>query len=295
MGSNANLSAPASRKAIGIFLCVALMSFVGCSGGNLAGSNAPFPPLDNAAPEPEDPDINLENYVMTFNEDFDEAVDVSAGECTTRWIAHTPWNGDFGAARFSDPVPGFPFRTKKGLLRIEASDEGGWKSGLLSSHNKCGGGFDQKFGYFEIRTKLPAGVGYWPAFWLIGSDRSRFTAEIDVFEHHGVRPNQFSTTIHVHPRVDDVTRILASGSHTVEEGLLYRGFNTFGVSVEDDFMVFFLNRKEIWRTPTGAEFKQPLFILLNLGLEPSEVSEATPSPAYMYVDYVRAYMRKDSL
>ena len=29
----------------------------------------------------------------------------------TRWIAHTPWHGDFGDAAFSDPLPGFPFAT----------------------------------------------------------------------------------------------------------------------------------------------------------------------------------------
>lgn len=53
-------------------------------------------------------ELNLSDLIQTFSEDFD-ALDVSAWGPGTRWIAHTPWNGDFGSAAFADPKPGFPF------------------------------------------------------------------------------------------------------------------------------------------------------------------------------------------
>jgi hypothetical protein len=37
-----------------------------------------------------------------------------------RWIAHTPWNGDFGDAVFADPGPNGPFSLKDGALQITA-------------------------------------------------------------------------------------------------------------------------------------------------------------------------------
>ncbi|MGO8594024.1 family 16 glycosylhydrolase, partial [Rhizobium ruizarguesonis] len=74
--------------------------------------------------------------------------------------------------------------TDQGILKIEARKEadGTWRSVLLSSVNPKGEGFSQQFAYFEARMKLPPGKGFWPAFWLIGLDRSKYTAEIDVLD-----------------------------------------------------------------------------------------------------------------
>jgi beta-glucanase (GH16 family) len=266
----------------------ALMALAGtaCAGPD-------FPQAVDALPA-EQSDIDLSNYKITYEENFNR-LDVSGRRCDSEWIAHTPWNGDFGSAAFVDPSRGFPFKTKKGLLRIEARKDPshGWLSGLLSGYNTCGEGFTQQYGYFEIRTMLPAGDGFWPAFWLIGVNRENYTAEIDIFEHHGVRPDQFASTIHVYPRTEGVAEVNRSNTYKVPQNALVSGFNTYGVSVEEDDMVFYFNRKEIWRIETGEEFKQPLFILLNLAMDARETTDLTPTPAHMYVDYVRVYAKKD--
>ena len=116
--------------------------------------------------------LDISRFHRTFVEQFDH-FDVSAWGPSTRWIAHTPWNGDFGDARFVDPRPGFPFVTEGGMLRIEARKlpDGHWQSGLIASRAGDGlqtHGFAQQYGYFEIETKLPPGAGTWPAFWLAG-------------------------------------------------------------------------------------------------------------------------------
>ncbi len=63
--------------------------------------------------------LDLSGYTLTFEDDF-KTLDVSAWGPGTRWIAHTPWNGDFGDAAFADPTPDFPFTIQEGSLRIEA-------------------------------------------------------------------------------------------------------------------------------------------------------------------------------
>src|SRR5215510_11338306 len=87
--------------------------------------------------------LDLRGYRLVFEEEFDKPLDVSARGPGTRWTAHTPWNGDFGDAAFSDPEPDFPFTVQDGILRIEARKEadGHWRSGLLASNAPDGSGF----------------------------------------------------------------------------------------------------------------------------------------------------------
>ncbi|MFC5445998.1 glycoside hydrolase family 16 protein [Rhizobium halophytocola] len=241
--------------------------------------------------------LDLSEYDLTFREDFDQ-LDVSAwGERPSRWIAHTPWNGDFGDARFADPQEGFPFTTKDGILQIEAKkdEEGVWRSGLLASTNPKGEGFSQRFGYFEARMKLPPGKGVWPAFWLIGVDRSQYTAEIDVIEYYGRVPWEFSSGYHIwrqsHGGED------TSGGHwtTVEDnGMLNNAFHTYGVDVGPKTTTFYLDRKAIWSFKTPAEFDMPLYPLVNLALGAGWPIDETPDPSILEVDYIHVYQRKDN-
>src|SRR5271166_6652021 len=77
-------------------------------------------------------------YSLVFDEEFDAPLSVSPYGPGTRWIAHTPYGGDFGEAWFSNPTgPRSPFSIKNGVLTITAwkdpSKNNHWRSGLLSS------------------------------------------------------------------------------------------------------------------------------------------------------------------
>ncbi|KAF5886704.1 glycoside hydrolase family 16 protein [Rhizobium sp. PEPV16] len=264
-----------SSKALGLLIVLGL--------GALPGQ-------PSVAQEP----LNIDAYQLTFEESFD-SLDVSAwGEKTSRWIAHTPWNGDFGDARFTDPAPGFPFTTDQGILKIEARKEadGTWRSGLLSSVNPKGEGFSQQFGYFEARMKLPPGKGVWPAFWLIGLGRSKYTAEIDVLEYYGRAPYEFSMGFHIWRQSQGGQNSTGGYWQKVQDGILNSDYHTYGVDIQADKTSFYFDRKFIWSFDTPKEFHMPFYPLVNLALGSGWPIDETPNPSILLVDYIHVYQRK---
>ena len=263
---------------------------------------APLPKADTENP----PSLKLDGYTMTFGEEFDGKLDVSPWGPGTRWIAHTPWAGDFGDAAFGDPAEGHPFTIENGVLRIEARKDEAfakvdgykrpWRAGLLASNDRKGAGFSQKYGYFEMRAKLPGGPGVWPAFWLSSSfDRTDPKAgadgsvEIDVIEFYGHNPGAYQSAVHVWK--PDPHR--AEGSTvTTRLGEVSGDFHRYGVKVEPDFVTMYFDGVEVWKAKTPPEHKRPLMLLVNLALGSGWPIDKTPSPSYMYVDYVRAYAKK---
>jgi hypothetical protein len=238
--------------------------------------------------------IDIAKFDMTLDENFDK-LDVSAwGKNGSRWIAHTPWNGDFGDARFTDPGEGFPFTVDGGILRIEArkGPDGKWRSGLLASTNPKGQGFSQQFGYFEARMKLPPGKGVWPAFWLIGIDRSKYTAEIDVMEYYGRVPWEFSSGYHIWRESHGGQNSTDGHWTTVENGTLSNEFHTYGVEITPKRTTIYLDRKSIWSFETPKEFHMPFYPLVNLALGSGWPIDETPNPSFLLVDYIHVYERK---
>lgn len=235
--------------------------------------------------------------MLTFDEDFRGPLSVSAWGPGTRWIAHTPYAGDFGDAAFADPVGDFPFSVRDGVLRIEARKVGDrWRSGLLSSVDPKGDGFSQKFGYFEMRAKFPGGPGTWSALWLMGvpqlkeprEKKALTQVEIDVVEQYGVGPNALHTTLHLwgpggyHRAVGD-TSIVAG---------MTEDFHTYGVLVEDDFITFYFDGVELRKDKTPEEAKVPLYLMVDLALGGGWPIDKTPNPSHLLVDHLRAYAKR---
>lgn len=251
--------------------------------------------LDSGAQD--GPPIDIDAYAITFEDQFD-SLSVSDWGPDTTWIAHTPWNGDFGDAKFVNPRDGFPFSTRDGILSIEMrrDETGTWRSGLLASVDRKGRGFSQTYGYFEMRAKFPSGEGVWPAFWLIGVERlgpdPKATAEIDIVEHYGRDPASYSSSVHVWPKEKSVKKFSQTQKTAVEPNSLSEDFHLYGASVEPDKIRFYFDRKEVWSIDTPEQHKQPMFMLVDLGLGAGWPTENTPNPSVMQVDYVRAYARK---
>lgn len=238
--------------------------------------------------------LDLHQYRLSFDEEF-HRLSISAHGPNTTWSAHTPWNGDFGDAQFADPTPGFPFTlAKSGGLRVEArkGPDGKWQSGLICSRNSDGPnavGFVQKYGYFEMRAKLPPGPGTWPAFWLIGVNKQRSSAEIDVMEQYGAFPNIYHAGIHIWRK--KAPSEAKGHAVTVPDGTLTSRFNDYGVAIDPRWITFYFNRQEVWRTPTTRQFRQPFYILADLALGGGWPIVDTPNPSFLYIKYIRAYRK----
>jgi beta-glucanase (GH16 family) len=230
----------------------------------------------------------------TFADDFNTLSVSAYGENGSRWIAHTPWNGDFGDASFADPQRGFPFRIHDGILEIEArkGGDGKWRSGLLASATPSNSGFAQRYGYFEMRAQLPPGPGLWPAFWLNANqshDDPRPGVEIDVIEYYGQFPNAYHSVVHVWDKADPKHSREMDHVTKVPSGSLTSGFHTYGVDVEPDWITFYLDRRETWRAATPPELKDPLMVLADLAMGPGWPIDRTPNPSIMKVDYVHVF------
>ena len=233
-----------------------------------------------------------------FVDDFDDLSVAPREIQDRRWIAHTPWNGDFGDAIFTDPGDGFPFAVKNGIATIIAKKdyEGVWRSGLLASADGNTNGFALQYGYFEARVKMPAGPGVWPAFWLGTNEprnRTEPSLEIDIIEYYGHAPDGFESALHIWHK--NPVRAESQGKSTkVDVNSLTDRFNTFGVKVDPSFIVYYFNRQPIWKLETPAIHKMPLLLMANLALGSGYSIEKTPNPSVMEIDYIHAYRFRDT-
>ncbi len=228
-------------------------------------------------------------------DDFDKLSIESTKLGKAGWIAHTPWNGDFGDALFTDHGPDGPFSTHDGILHITAKKDptGRWRSGLLAAADSTGTGRGALYGYFETRMKMPTGPGTWPAFWLGEitpiTERDGFV-EIDVIEYYGHDPSTFQSVVHVW--FDDPAKKFDEATFIdVPNGSLEADFHTYGVDVSPTQVTYFLDGKEFWQHPTPRELDKPLFPLVNLALGSGWPIDKTPDPSVLMVDYVHVWER----
>src|SRR5258706_14299668 len=155
-----------------------------------------------------------------------------------------------------------------------------YTSGMVTSQHS----FSQTYGYFEIRAQLPAGQGSWPAFWLLATDQS-WPPEIDVFEMLGKDPSTIYTTVHSGP-----TNVAAGTGVTVAN--TSTGFHTYGVDWEPDYLTWYFDGQQVFKTATPADVNKPMYLLANLGLGGGwggPVDSTTPFPGAYQIDYIRAY------
>jgi hypothetical protein len=142
---------------------------------------------------------------VTFDENF--KIFTWSPDGSKGWMTTFPYAGESArtlpnnheAEYYSDSTVGVnPFSVNSGILTITAAPAAQpnpynlpYTSGLITTYKS----FHQTYGLFEIRAKLPAGQGLWPAFWLLPSD-DKYTAELDAFEVLGSNPSQLFATVH---------------------------------------------------------------------------------------------------
>ena len=111
------------------------------------------------------------------------------------WVTGGGW-GNNEAQYYTDEPKNV--RIKKGKLIIEALKEDFHGSKYTSSRIKTKKSW--KYGRFEIRAKLPGGVGTWAAFWGLPTEWKYGnwpnSGEIDVLEHVGFEEGHIVSSVH---------------------------------------------------------------------------------------------------
>lgn len=158
-----------------------------------------------------------------------------------------------------------------------------YMSGLLTTRRS----FSQKYGYFELRVRVPGGKGLWPAFWLVPVT-GQWPPEIDVFEICCKDAKRFSGAVHW--STDDKPHL--SDGKFIDTVDLSRDFHVFGVSWTEKELCWYLDDEKKFCLPTPAQANMPMYMLINLaiaGNPPDAPDRTTPFPARMTLDYVRAF------
>lgn len=87
-----------------------------------------------------------------------------------------------------------------GLLKIIARKESYEGSSYTSSRLKSQGKYSFTYGKVEVRAKLPASAGTWPAIWMLGANFSSVgwpaCGEIDIMEQKGWEKGKISSALH---------------------------------------------------------------------------------------------------
>ncbi|MCL3817440.1 glycoside hydrolase family 16 protein [Aeromicrobium wangtongii] len=166
------------------------------------------------------------------------------------------------------------------------------------------GMFSTRYGTLEVRAKVPAGVGTWPAFWALGTNKPRVgwpaAGEIDVMEHVGRRPRQVSGSVHG-PDAAGQRWYLTRKARAERD--LSRGYHVYSVDWSPQRLVWRLDGKA-YGTVTKAQVKKAggrwvfdhrFYLLLNLAVGGNlggEVPASTTWPQKYSVDYVRVYRNR---
>jgi beta-glucanase (GH16 family) len=192
-----------------------------------------------------------------------------------------------------------------GLLHIVAQKESTNTSygtfNYTSARMKTQGLRSWKYGRFEWRARFPAGTGFWPALWFLGTNITSVNwpgcGEIDVMENNGAALASVQGSLH---SGSDETAI-----YTFPDGGSVTNFHTYVLDWSTNSFLWFVDghlyeMQTSWTSSLGAypaPFDKPCFILMNLAVGGSYVGNpgvATINanggfPGEIQVDYVRFY------
>ncbi|MEO5817826.1 MAG: glycoside hydrolase family 16 protein [Gemmatimonadaceae bacterium] len=171
-----------------------------------------------------------------------------------------------------------------------------------SARIKTQGRFEQAYGKFEARIRIPRGQGLWPAFWMLGNDIDRNgwpkSGEIDIMESIGKEPYAVYGTLHG-PGYSGSGSI--GSSYSLAAVPFADNYHVFTVEWSPGEVRWIVDGTEYRRTSTANlpsagtwVFDHAFFMLLNVavgGNWPGDPDATTTFPQQMLVDYVRVYQR----
>lgn len=213
---------------------------------------------------------------------------------------------------------------QNGYLIMTAKQEAFQGAAYTSARLKTRNLFEQQYGRFEARIKLPQGKGVFPAFWMLGSNYCQAAAfdaegnvfcdttspdyeegnvlwpqsgEIDIMEYLGNKPTEVFGTMHG-PGFSGGQSI--SKKYTLPGARFDNDFHVFGVEWTENHINWYVDNvlyNQITKKQVEAKggewvFDNSFFMLLNVavgGNLPGSPDNSTAFPQRMIVDYIKVY------
>lgn len=193
-------------------------------------------------------------------------------------------------------------RVCNGILRITAQKEESNGKQYTSARLRTKDKGDWLYTKVEVRAKLPAGRGTWPAIWMLPTD-SKYggwpkCGEIDIMEHVGFSPDSVFSTVHTetynHLKGTQVGKSIYAPLVTNQFHIYTMEWGKHQIRSYIDGIHYFTFDKrpgvDVW------PFDQPFHLLLNLaiggGLGGIKGVDDTLFPHHFDIDYVRIYQKE---
>ena len=165
----------------------------------------------------------------------------------------------------------------------------------------------QEYGYFEETAQVPAGPGFWAAFWMVPENMNPVChpkvscgTEIDVMEILGSNTKQGYAFLHTSDTSSPSYPFYGPG-YTVPGGAdLSAGMHRYGVDWEPDYITFYLDGVAFYSAKTPSDMHQPMYMIINLGIGVSNTWAGAPTsstkfPGLYSVEAIRAWASPNSV
>ncbi|EAZ81139.1 glycoside hydrolase family 16 protein [Algoriphagus machipongonensis] len=197
-------------------------------------------------------------------------------------------------------------RIEEGVLKITAIADSSYSKGYTSARIHTRGKKSWKYGYIEVKAKLPSGRGTWPAIWMLPEENLHggwpANGEIDIMEHVGFDPGVVHGTVHTKAFNH---KIGTQKGNSITVPKFDSEFHVYAIDWTTEKIDFFIDDElyftfennggnyEEW--PFDQEFHLILNIAVGGGWGGQKGVDPTIWPQQIEVDYVRVYDRKPSL
>ena len=287
----------------------------------LTAISAQLPILLDIPTLPTGQEIDMDRFVLTWQDEFDgDTLD------TSKW-GHSWWEtirkGGYWHEDMTFVQDGcLIIRTEYKDTPLENRYYDKWHdvinfdeygAGYYTGEVNTRGKYEQLYGYFETSCILPAGYGFWSAFWMMNQGvfdvdgNGMDGTELDVFESMYYRKHPFGIdAVSCNLHFDGYNEAHQS-EHVGEflvEGDPYSEFHTYGLEWNEKEYIYYIDGKEYARTSFGGVSRQPEYLLLSVEVAgengvPSKkpatgrITRTKNWPADFVVDYVRCYQYKE--
>tara|TARA_B100000767_G_scaffold275523_1_gene312969 strand:+ start:476 stop:1612 length:1137 start_codon:yes stop_codon:yes gene_type:complete len=183
-----------------------------------------------------------------------------------------------------------------GLLKITAIKEPYEGASYTSSRLKSQGKYSFTYGKVEVRAKLPASAGTWPAIWMLGVNFSAVgwpaCGEIDIMEQKGWDKGRISSALHNPSSSGNTINVAETevSDSTSEFHIYTMNWTEQSIDFSVDGEIFYTYNPDN-KTSQNWPYTAPQFIILNVAMGGSLGGNIPNgfSESRMEIDYVRVY------